>query len=137
MKANGTFTSALMMVLLLAMFGFTAFRYFAIALSTGILDLGYLIGIWIILILSAKLNLFAGYALACLCGIFLTFPLSLFVFISEKGQFGVTNGAAFSTMISSWIVALWILEYVAVAITAQFAIRALWPPANTDHQSNN
>ena len=130
MKANGTFTGFFAFLMLLATFGFTAFRYFAIALSTGFLDLAHLVGIWAFLVFSAKLSAVASYAAACVCGILLTFPLSLFVNATGKGYLEFTDGSAFLSMISHWIVMLWIIEYVAVALIAQFAMRFLWRGLN-------
>jgi hypothetical protein len=119
---------ALMIVLLLGAFAFTAFRYFTIALSTGIMDLGYLIAIWILLILSSRLSATAAYALSCILGVLLLFPISLFIHVSENGNVGLTDGEAFTTMIGNPKVIVGIIVHVAVALAAQLAIRTLWRP---------
>lgn len=130
MKANGTLISFLVFAMLLAAFGFTAFRYFIIALSTGFLDLSYLIVIWIVLVMTARLNAVTSYAVACVCGVLLAFPLSLFIHVSEMGHIEFADAPAFSSMISHGIIVLWMLEYIAAAVIAQFAMRFLWRGLN-------
>lgn len=126
MKRMDEFSGLAAMVFLLATFVFTSFRYFVIALSTGISDLIYFLAIWMVLIFAVRFNATIAYGLACVCGILWTFPLSLFVYLSSNWKVLFTDLSAVSLMIDSPLVVLWILEYVLTAVVAQAAMRHLW-----------
>lgn len=120
-----------MLAVILLVFVLTAVPYFLISMSSGMIDFMYFLLLWGLLILSTRFVPPAGYASSFLIGILMTFPISLFVYVSFNGRFWEAGnlrlriGEGFFDAIAAPYFLVWLLGYIFMACSVQFLVREL------------